>query len=242
MTLSALFLTSLAIGFSGAASPGPLLVACITQSVRGGFRGGTLVVIGHALMELLAVLGLSFGVGVFLSRPGVAPAVSLVGGLMLIWMGYGTARGALRGDMSLPSPEHNASRREAAAATGGSSGSGPGADGPRAAVAEGPQSLRAAIVTGIAASVSNPYWTLWWATVGLSYLTVASPLGPAAVGAFYLGHISADFAWYMAVAAAVAGGRRLLSARVYKGLLVACGLCLLGLGLFFAVKGLAALG
>ncbi len=233
MTLGALFLTSLAIGFSGAVTPGPLFVACVARTARDGFRGGWYVTVGHAALELLAVVGLTVGLGAVLVRPGVAPSVSLVGGLVLVWMGYATVRGALRGYISLPPLEEGA-----LAGTGSA-----------AAAAEGPPRRRdslgqagGALATGLAATVSGPYWVIWWATIGLSYITLATPLGPAGTAAFYLGHVSADFAWYAAVAAAVAGGRRLLTGRSYRALLVGCGLLLAVLGVLFAVKGALALG
>jgi threonine/homoserine/homoserine lactone efflux protein len=81
--------------------------------------------------------------------------------------------------------------------------------------------------------VTGPYWVLWWATVGLSYLTLAAPYGASGAAAFYIGHIGADYVWYGVVAAAVAGGRRLLSERGYRRLLAACGVCLVALGMYF---------
>ncbi len=230
MTLGALFLTSLAVGFSGAVSPGPLLLACLTRSARDGFRGGLFVTVGHAATELLAVVLLLAGLGEALALPGVGPAVRVVGGLVLIFMGYGTARAAVRGDMTLPGAEHTGTvGSERAAASGGPAGPVRGAG------------LAGAAVAGVAATVSGPYWIIWWATAGLSYLTLARPLGAAGVGAFYFGHISADFVWYAAIAAAVAGGRRLLSDKAYRVMLVLCGLLLLALGGFFAFLGASAL-
>ncbi|RJQ11264.1 MAG: lysine transporter LysE [Bacillota bacterium] len=230
MTLGALFLTSLVIGFSGAVTPGPLFLACVTRTARNGFRGGSLVTVGHALLELGAVLALTLGVGVLLSRPEVPAGISLVGGLVLVWMGYGTARSAVRGNISLPTGEHT----------------GAGGKDQQAGPARGdrrwdPRESGADVVTGMAATVSGPYWMVWWATVGLSYMTLAAPLGAAGTGAFYLGHISADFVWYSAVAAAVAGGRRLLTTRGYRILVGACGFGLAGLGALFATRGLVAL-
>lgn len=220
MTLGVLFLSSLAVGFSGAVTPGPLFVACVTQAVRGGFWAGVAVTAGHAIMELAVVLGLSWGLGTVLGRPEVAAGIGLVGGLTLMWMGYGTARGALRGDMDLPSPEHT------------------GITAPSAAPAGRRPGWLGAVPVGMFGTVTGPYWVLWWATVGLSYLTQAAPAGALGVAAFYSGHVTADFVWYSAVAAAVAGGRRLLSVRGYRWLLAGCGLCLLALGLVFAAMGL----
>jgi threonine/homoserine/homoserine lactone efflux protein len=66
------------------------------------------------------------------------------------------------------------------------------------------------VALGIVLSLSNPYWILWWATIGLAMLTPAIDQGWPAVASVYAGHISADLAWYGAVSAAVAGGRRVM--------------------------------
>ncbi|HCJ09745.1 MAG TPA: lysine transporter LysE [Clostridiales bacterium] len=234
MTLWGLLLTSWIVGFSGAVTPGPLLVACITQSVRGGFRSGLLTTTGHAVMELLVVVSLSLGLGAVLAQPAVASAVGLAGGTVLVGMGLATARGALKGEASLPVPDEvppaapSAGGREAARSSPGSAARrGTGVSGP--------------IVTGVVATVTGPYWVLWWATVGLSYLTLAAPHGTAGAAAFYIGHIGADYVWYGVVAAAVAGGRRLLSERGYRWLLAACGVCLVALGVYFGGVSASAL-
>src|SRR5207244_11352709 len=85
-----------------------------------------------------------------------------------------------------------------------------------------PGIARGPVVAGVTASISNPYWLVWWATVGAGFTVTALALGTAGVGAFYLGHISADFVWYTFVAGIVATGRRFMTDPVYRGLLVAC--------------------
>lgn len=90
---------------------------------------------------------------------------------------------------------------------------------------------------GILTSVSNPYWILWWATVGLAYLGLASRLGPAGILAFYLGHICSDLLWYSAISCSLVLGHRLLTDRMYRGLVAACAAFLLGFGLYFGYTG-----
>jgi hypothetical protein len=40
------------------------------------------------------------------------------------------------------------------------------------------------MVTGAVLSLSTPYWTLWWATIGLGYILYSARLGPAGVAVF----------------------------------------------------------
>ncbi|MBM3141117.1 MAG: hypothetical protein FJZ92_13160 [Chloroflexi bacterium] len=91
---------------------------------------------------------------------------------------------------------------------------------------------------GALVSVANPYWIVWWATVG-SKLTsdslAAGWPGPAAV---FVGHILSDLIWLTGVAALVSSGtRRLGGDGWYRGLLGACALFLLAIGGYFVVSG-----
>ena len=53
--------------------------------------------------------------------------------------------------------------------------------------------IREPIVGGIVVSLSNPYWIIWWATVGATFMTQSLELGLLGIGAFYVGHILSDF-------------------------------------------------
>lgn len=93
------------------------------------------------------------------------------------------------------------------------------------------------VLLGVLASVSNPYWTLWWATVGLAYLMVAAERGPAGVAVFFAGHISGDLAWYTLVSSAAARGLKLTGGRLYGWVLKLCAAALILLGGWFVWYG-----
>ncbi|MFH1625407.1 MAG: LysE family transporter [Pseudomonadota bacterium] len=95
------------------------------------------------------------------------------------------------------------------------------------------------ILTGILASLSNPYWTLWWATIGLGYLVAAIKLGILGVGIFFVGHITADFLWYSVVSYGISRGKRILKDKTYQLIIRLCGLFLLGFGAWFLMAGRA---
>jgi threonine/homoserine/homoserine lactone efflux protein len=98
------------------------------------------------------------------------------------------------------------------------------------------------VLTGILASLSNPYWTLWWATIGLGYLVAAIKLGVLGVGFFFVGHIAADFLWYSIVSYGISRGKRILKDRVYQHIIRFCGIFLLGFGGWFLLTGRTYLG
>ncbi len=94
------------------------------------------------------------------------------------------------------------------------------------------------VVAGALVSLANPYFTLWWATVGLSYMVVAGEAGPIGVLVFYLFHVLSDLVWYAFISGSVSLGRNILTVRVYRGLVGFCAVFLLGFGLYFGWLGL----
>lgn len=96
-------------------------------------------------------------------------------------------------------------------------------------------------VAGLTTSISNPYWSLWWATFGLSYLLLSLQHGAVGVISFYTGHVMADVVWYFLIALFVVTGKKFLSDRVYHYVIVICGAFLVVLGARFIGGGLAKL-
>ncbi len=95
------------------------------------------------------------------------------------------------------------------------------------------------VLGGIIVSLSNPYWTIWWATIGLAYLTASVRTGIAGVIIFFAGHIMADFVWYGIVSLGVAKGRNIIPDRVYKGVLKSCAAAMLVFGILFLCAGIS---
>jgi threonine/homoserine/homoserine lactone efflux protein len=208
--LPALFSTSLLVGYSGAMMPGPLLAVCIAEAAQRGFWTAPALVAGHGTLEIVLVAALTAGLGALLRRRSVGAAIAAVGGLVLLWMGQDIARAAWQGSVSLELAP----------------GQGAGPAGP--------------FIAGIVVSASNPYFILWWATVGASYVALARASGAAGLAAFFSGHILADITWYLLIGFLVASGRRILDNTIYRGVLVLCGIFLIGLGIYFvysAVRG-----
>lgn len=197
--------TSFTLALSGALMPGPLLTITVAEAARRGTRAGPLLITGHALLELVLVLLVIEGLGSWLRKPPVIGAIALAGGFLLLLMGITMIRQAP--GLSLPSASPAAAERRFK--TGNP------------------------ILLGIIGSLSNPYWIIWWVTIGLGYLTTAGRFGRAGIIAFFLGHIAADFGWYILVAYGVSRGRRIASDRGYRILIRACGLFLLGFGGWF---------
>lgn len=202
LELVKIFTAALGIAFSGAMVPGPLLTVTIFESARRGSGAGFLIVVGHAALELVLVIGFLFGLQRFLGNPFVVRAIGVVGGVFLLWMGFGMLRGyARRVVLNL--------------------------DGDEKKIRLGP------FAEGIVVSLSNPYWTIWWITIGLALAIYSLKYGLLGLSVFYVGHILGDFIWYGLVIAGVVSGRRFLSDRVYRAILLVCGLFLILLAVCF---------
>jgi threonine/homoserine/homoserine lactone efflux protein len=213
-----LFSAAFVAALPGALMPGPVLFATVRWSAQHGRRVGPCIVAGHAAVEAPLMAALVLGLGGVLSRNAFVGAVGLAGGAVLLAMGALMLKAMPR--LSLP---------------GG--GKAPG----RAAEAE-PFSAVRIIAAGAFTSVSNPYFALWWATVGLRLLAFAKPFGLSGYAVFYAGHVLADLAWYGAVAEMLHHGRRLLSDRGYRVLVGVCAVLLIGIGVYFAWRGWGMLG
>jgi len=97
------------------------------------------------------------------------------------------------------------------------------------------------IISGILMSVANPYWIIWWATIGLGYILYSWQFGFWGIAFFFAGHILADLGWYSLISAAVAGGRNFLTDRLYKGLVAVCAAFLILFACYFAYAGIVKL-
>ena len=89
------------------------------------------------------------------------------------------------------------------------------------------------VVAGIILSAGNPYFLLWWATVGLTLATTATQLGIWAFALFAVAHWLCDLVWLEALSWASFKGSVLLGPRGMRIVLMICSVALLVFGLFF---------
>jgi threonine/homoserine/homoserine lactone efflux protein len=205
-----LAVSSFIVGFSGALVPGPVFVATVVESTKRGYFAGPLITIGHAMAEAVTIFALYFGLSFLIGSISAKVVIGIAGGSFLIWMGYNLIKSARKASLQLLASDHRLT----------STGHG-------------------LIITGILTSVSNPYFFLWWATVGNDFtlrgIEIAGLLG---VIIFALSHWMSDLSWYTLVAASVHRGRKLMSTKIYKSILAICGVFIISLGLVFILEGL----
>jgi threonine/homoserine/homoserine lactone efflux protein len=94
-----------------------------------------------------------------------------------------------------------------------------------------------ALILGVGLTALNPYFILWWLTVGLGLVAQAVELG-ALLGVLimYVSHVWMDYAWLMGTAYLSARGTMLLGGRGYRLLLLGLAAFLIYFGVGFIAR------
>jgi len=204
--LGLLSVTAFIVGLSGALMPGTVFVAVVLQAARKGWKVGPLIVLGHALLETGFGIALVLGLSAVMGVQIVRTTIGFVGGIFLLWMGFSLLK----------------TSRHAEILTTSTSGQEP------------PLVSSAPVLAGLVASSINPYFYVWWATVGnvftMKGLELAGLLG---VAVFLVSHWMSDLSWYTLISLSVGKSRRYMSNRIYRAILGVCGLFLIVLGSAF---------
>lgn len=88
-------------------------------------------------------------------------------------------------------------------------------------------------VAGLVTSAANPYFWIWWLSVG-SAMVIAGLEGDLVLaGAFMIGHWTADTVWYTLVSSGVSQGRTFLSDTAYRNIMIFCGIFLILFGIYY---------
>lgn len=89
---------------------------------------------------------------------------------------------------------------------------------------------------GIITSISNPYFFIWWATIGMAFmfkgLEIAGIIG---LLGFLIGHWSADMSWYSTVSFLTSKGSEIMTDKHYDMIMKICGIFLIILGIYFLI-------
>jgi threonine/homoserine/homoserine lactone efflux protein len=197
------------VGLSATLPPGPIFVIVVTVSLEKGFIHGLMVVFGHAIVEILIIAILLFGLGSFLGSDVVKTFVNIGGGLVLILMGYNLLADSYRDRIS--TSLKNVLDKSA---------------------------VYNPLVSGAIAAIVNPYFIIWWTMVGGAFIFKGLELfGLVGIVIFPLIHWASDFPWFSFISYCTSRGRRLLNDKVYRMIVGVCGVSLLALGTMFLVDG-----
>lgn len=200
---------SILVGYSGAVMPGTLLTYTIDKSLKHGAKSGILISIGHSLLELALIILILLGFGEYLGTELAKAVIGIAGGLILIILGAGMLKDSYENKLNINFESSQSNK------------------------------FNNLLVGGAVISVLNPYFTFWWAAVGMGFIMNAYSLfGIAGVIAFYIGHITADISWYSFVSIVISKTRSFINLKMYRMTIAFLGVCMLGFGLSFIINSL----
>jgi threonine/homoserine/homoserine lactone efflux protein len=99
-------------------------------------------------------------------------------------------------------------------------------------------SKHSSFIAGVLATSANPYFFLWWATIGFALIMNASAFGLIGFLIFAITHWSCDFLWDTFVSVTVFKSRRFWTETVHKMIFGFCFLVLVGFGAWFTISAL----
>jgi len=205
MELFIFLITAVGVSLSGVMAPGPMTAAAVAMGTNNRFAG-TLIAIGHGIIEFPLMILIVLGLDKLLSQSYVRIFIGLIGGIFLLIMAAG-----------MLSRLRNEDVQKVKVARGGP------------------------VVAGIVLSGGNPYFLLWWATVGLALATTATGLGIWAFALFAIVHWLCDFVWLQILSWASFKGTSLFGPRSQRIVLLICSVVLVGFGAFFIYKAVGTL-
>jgi len=204
MNLLDFIVTVIVVTASGALAPGPLSFGIVMHGSKEGARSGFSCAVGHTLVEFPLVLALAFGLLAAASQPMIKGIIGLLGGAGLI--GFGLMQVYETVKATGDSGEVRSSRTLPASS----------------------------LVLGLALTGLNPYFILWWLTIG-SVLVVQALAFAALVGVIimYVSHVWMDYAFLTALAYLARKGKTIVGSGYYKIALISFGAILIYYGTSF---------
>jgi threonine/homoserine/homoserine lactone efflux protein len=189
---------------SGVMMPGPMFTVTLAKSLKSPWAG-VMVSLGHAVVEVPLIVLVYFGLANFFQNEILKFVLSVVGGGMIVWMGYDLFR----------------SRKKI--------------------VKEGKDTSYNAFTAGILMSGLNPFFLLWWVTVGsLLLVNFKAAVGSWGLPFFIVVHWLCDLVWLTLVSVTIYRTHSFWGEKAQEWVFIILSVALLYFGGQFIVKGIIA--
>lgn len=210
------------VGISAAIIPGPMMFATIGASFKNGWRAGSSIFIGHALVELAIFVLVLIGASSFLGK-AIISYLAIIGGLVMLLFGLVMIKGAKEAstmDISISASSLNLSSNPL----------------PARIITSALNPFSGQVSAGIITSALNPFFVIWWLTAGSSIVLQEYMVGILAVIAFIVGHWIADLGFLVAVSSSFSRGNEMISQRTHEIMVYLCGGFMAIFGLWFMIN------
>jgi len=224
MGILQLFFSAMVVGFSGAIVPGPMFTLVVAKVSQKGFISSVFIVLGHAIAELIVLTLFLFGLVKYLNNELIVRIIGVTGGVMLIGLSFNLIYSNIKNKLNLSldvdkkDPILNKNNLEKVNNNFRIS-----------------KNNNVALLQGIFVSMINPYWYIWWITIGASFFLKSIEYGKVGSFFFFSGHISSDFIWYLFIGFIISKGKKILNQKFYKIIIFICGVFLFYLGVKFII-------
>ena len=217
-SLVSIFAFSFLVALTGAMAPGPLLTYTIIKSVKTHQRGylmGAWIILGHAVIEMIIILLLLSGFSFIFDNVIFMRVVGVVGGFILLCFGASIVINVYQDKIPIEflSTSKNSADEQSRSVN-------QGFDNP--------------VLGGALVSMSNPYWWIWWATIGFAFMIqfdISFYNWPKLI-AFFIGHEAGDLIWYLLISSFAFFGVRFLNKKIYYAILFTCGIFMIVFGIY----------
>lgn len=185
---------------------------------------GIWIITGHAVLEMGIILFLLLGFSFVLKNPFIVRSIGILGGVILLYFGISIIRDVIFGKIptSFLDSTPDEDMKESAHSNGFNTNEG----------------LQNPVVGGALVSMANPYWWVWWATIGFAFMVQfdVTLQNGSKLFAFFIGHEAGDLIWYVIVSSLTFFGFRYLNKKVYYSVLVFCGMFMIFFGLYLGLS------
>jgi threonine/homoserine/homoserine lactone efflux protein len=218
---------------SGVLSPGPLFLANLVYGSNQGYYAGIKIANGHMIVELLLIILLSsslFGFSFFTAGPAALRIVGMIGGIAIIVFAMAQILNIIKkagytADVMNKNNIHDIGYKSTYFFLLDKIGR---------KLTLGP------LMVGLIFTAMNPFFVIWWLTVGIKLISDTIYLFGIVEGAFllFLFHIWMDYAWLALTAYLISKGWSIVKMRSYHLFMVCINIVLISYGFYFLVTNI----
>ena len=199
------------VSASGVLSPGPLFFINIIYGSKQGITTGIKIAFGHTMVEFPIVIALALGLFTFsyvILNNENLKIISIIGGIAIIVFAFNQIISTTK----VKDDKQNAYVRI-------SNKKGP-------------------ILLGVIFSALNPFFLIWWFTIGLKLISDSIHFFGFVVGILFLFsfHIWIDYAWLVITSYMIYRGISVLNTKFYSALLISTSTILAFYGVYIILK------
>ena len=218
---------------SGVLSPGPLFLANLVYGSNQGYYSGIQIANGHMTVELLLIILISsslFGFSFFTAGPAALRIVGMIGGIAIIVFAMAQILNIIKkagytADVMNKNNIHDIGYKSTyfflLDKIGRKLNLGP-------------------LMIGMIFTAMNPFFVIWWLTVGIKLISDTIYLFGIVEGVFllFLFHIWMDYAWLALTAYLISKGWSIVKMRSYHLFMICINIILVSYGFYFLVTNI----